>query len=100
MHIKCLMNILIHYTTVDTFKQDLFHAVSQTSFISDYNNHLCSVLDKHTLHCCCTAPYKEVNAVVQQYRGAVLWAEMGVSAGREAMAQIWAHHPQTNLQLH
>ena len=34
---------------VDTgaFKQDLSHAVSQVSSISNYNNHLCSVLDKH-----------------------------------------------------
>ena len=33
------------------FKQDLSHAVSQTSSIGDYNNHLCSVLDKHTPLC-------------------------------------------------
>ena len=34
---------------IDTgaFKQNLSHAVSQVSSISDYNNHLCSVLDKH-----------------------------------------------------
>ena len=38
---------------IDTgaFKQDLSHAVSQVSSISDYNNHLCSVLDKHTPLC-------------------------------------------------
>ena len=41
---------------IDTgaFKQDLSHAVSQVSSISDYNNHLCSVLDKHAPLCCCT----------------------------------------------
>ena len=41
---------------IDTgaFKQDLSHAVSQFSSISDYNNHLCSVLDKHTPLCHCT----------------------------------------------
>ena len=41
---------------VDTgaFKQDLSHAVSQTSSVSDYNNHLCSVLDKHAPLCPCT----------------------------------------------
>ena len=36
------------------FKQDLSHAVSQTSSVSDYNNHLCSVLDKHAPLCPCT----------------------------------------------
>ena len=38
---------------IDTgiFKQDLSHAVSQTSSISDYNNHLCSVHDRHTPLC-------------------------------------------------
>ena len=46
---------------IDTgaFKQDLSHAVSQVSSISDYNNHLCSVFDK-----------------------------TGASAGGETMAQI------------
>ena len=41
---------------IDTgaFKQDLSHAVSQVSSISDYNNHLCSVLDKHDSLCRCT----------------------------------------------
>ena len=40
---------------IDTgvFKQDLSHAVSQTSPVSDYNNHLCSVLDKHAPLCHC-----------------------------------------------
>ena len=41
---------------IDTgaFKQDLSHAVSQVSSISDYNNHLCSVPDKHAPLCRCT----------------------------------------------
>ena len=41
---------------IDTgaFKQDLSHAVSQVSSISDYNNHLCCVLDKHAPLCRCT----------------------------------------------
>ena len=41
---------------IDTgaFKQDLSHAVSQVSSIGDYNNHLCSVLDKHAPLCRCT----------------------------------------------
>ena len=41
---------------IDTgaFKQDLSHAVSQVSSISDYNNRLCSVLDKHAPLCRCT----------------------------------------------
>ena len=41
---------------IDTgaFKQDLSHAVSQVSSISDYNSHLCSVLDKHAPLCHCT----------------------------------------------
>ena len=41
---------------IDTgaFKQDLSHAVSQVSSISDYNNYLCSVLDKHAPLCRCT----------------------------------------------
>ena len=30
------------------------HAVSQVSYISDYNNHLCSVFDKHAPLCRCT----------------------------------------------
>ena len=42
---------------IDTgaFTQDLSHAVSQTSSISDYSNHLCSVPDKHAPLCRCTA---------------------------------------------
>ena len=36
------------------FKQDLSHAVSQVSSISDYYDHLCSVLDKHAPLCRCT----------------------------------------------
>jgi len=41
---------------IDTgaFKQYLAHAVSQVNSISDYNNHLCSVLDKHAPLCRCT----------------------------------------------
>ena len=41
---------------IDTgaFKQDLSHAVSQVNSISDYSNHLCSVLDKHAPLCRCT----------------------------------------------
>ena len=41
---------------VDTgaFEQDLSHAVSQVSSISDYNNHFCSVSDKHAPLCRCT----------------------------------------------
>ena len=41
---------------IDTgaFKQELSHAVSQTSSVGDYNNHLCSVLDKHAPLCRCT----------------------------------------------
>ena len=41
---------------IDTgaFKQDLSHAVSQVSSISDYDNNLCSVLDKHAPLCRCT----------------------------------------------
>ena len=41
---------------IDTgaLKQDLYHAVSQVSSISDYNNCLCSVLDKHARLCRCT----------------------------------------------
>ena len=41
-------------TDTGAFKQDLSHAVSQVSSISDYNNHLCSVLDKHAPLCRCT----------------------------------------------
>ena len=57
---------------IDTgaFKQDLSHAVSQVSSISDYNNHLCSVLNKRAP--LCHSPYKEAEALVQQYCGAVL----------------------------
>ena len=38
---------------IDTgaFKQDLSHVVSQASSISDYNNRLCSVLNKHAALC-------------------------------------------------
>ena len=55
---------------IDTgaFKQDLSQAVSQASSINDYNKHLCSVLDKHAPLC----PYKEADALVPQYCGAVL----------------------------
>ena len=43
--------------TTDTgaFKQDLSHAGSQTSSNTDYNNHLCSVPDKHVPLCLRTA---------------------------------------------
>ena len=37
------------------FKQDLSHVVSQTSSLIDYNNHLCSLLDKHAPICRRTA---------------------------------------------
>ena len=42
---------------IDTgaFKPDFSHAVSQTSSISDYSNHLSSVLDKHAPICRRTA---------------------------------------------
>ena len=55
---------------IDTgaFKQDLSQAVPQASSINDYNNNLCSVLDKHAPLC----PYKEADALVPQYCGAVL----------------------------
>ena len=41
---------------IDTgaFKQDLSHTVSQASSISDYINHLCSVLYRHAPLCRCT----------------------------------------------
>ena len=38
-------------TDTGAFKQDLSHTISLTSSISDYYNHLCSVLDKHTPLC-------------------------------------------------
>ena len=46
---------------IDTgaFKLDLSHAVSEDSSISDYNNHLCSVLDKHAPLCRCTVRTKK-----------------------------------------
>ena len=43
---RCLKNI-----DNGAFKQDLSHAFSQVSSISDYNNHFCSVLDKHAPLC-------------------------------------------------
>ena len=46
---RCLKKI-----NTGAFKQDLSHAVSQVSSIGDYNNHLCSVLDKHAPLCRCT----------------------------------------------
>ena len=46
---RCLKKI-----DTSAFKQDLSHEVSQVSSISDYNNHLCSVLDKHAPLCRCT----------------------------------------------
>ena len=58
---------------IDTgaFKQDLSHAVSQVSSISDYNNCLCSVLDKHAPLCRCTArtwkPTPWFNSTAEQF---------------------------------
>ena len=46
------------------------------------------------------SPYKEADALVQQYCGAVLWAETGASAGGETMAQILSHRTQTYIWLH
>ena len=71
----------------NTFKQDLSDIFSPNSSVSDYNNHLRSVLDKH-------APlpshilYEEADTLVQHYRGAVLRAEKGASEGRETLAQV------------
>ena len=80
---------------IDTgaFKQDLSHAVSQTSSISDYNNHLCFVLDKHAPLCLRTARTRKPTP---WFSSIILWAETGASAGGETMA----HRPQTNLWLH
>ena len=58
---------------IDTgaFKQDLSHAVSQVSSISDYNNHLCSVLDKHAPLCRCTVrtrkPTPRFSIIAEQF---------------------------------
>ena len=58
---------------IDTgaFKQDLSHAVSQVSSFSDYNNHLCSVLDKHAPLCRCTVrtrkPTPWVSSIAEQF---------------------------------
>ena len=58
---------------IDTaiFKQDISHAVSQNSSVSDYSNHLCSVLDKHTPLCHCTActrkPMPWFSSIGQQF---------------------------------
>ena len=54
------------------FKQDLSQAVSQTSSISDYNNHLCSVLDKHAPLCRYTVrtrkPTPWFSSIAEQFR--------------------------------
>ena len=59
--------------TLTPFKQNLSHAVSQTSSISDYNNHLCSVLDKHAPLCRCTVrtrkPTLWFNSIAEQFCG-------------------------------
>ena len=58
---------------IDTgaFKQDLSHAVSQVSSISDYNNYLCSVLDKHAPLCRCTVRARNAtpwfSSIVEQF---------------------------------
>ena len=58
---------------IDTgaFKQYLAHAVSQVNSISDYNNHLCSVLDKHAPLCRCTVrtrnPTPWFSSIVEQF---------------------------------
>ena len=58
---------------IDTsaFKQDLSHAVSQVSSISDYSNHLCSVLDKHVPLCRCTVhtrkPMPWFSSIAEQF---------------------------------
>ena len=58
---------------IDTgaFKQDLSsHAVSQVSSISDYNNHLCSIHDKHAPLCHCTVRTRKLtpwfSSIVEQ----------------------------------
>ena len=48
-----LLYCILLYNT-GAFKQDHSHAVSQVNSISDYSNHLCSVLDKHAPLCRCT----------------------------------------------
>ena len=59
---------------IDTgaFKQDLSHAVSQDS-ISDYNNHLYSVLEKHAPLCRCTVrtrkPTPWFSSIAEQFCG-------------------------------
>ena len=57
-------------TDTCAFKQDLSHAVSQVSSISDYNNHLCSVLDKHAPLCRCTVHTRKptpVSSIAEQF---------------------------------
>ena len=80
---------------IDTgaFKQDLSHAVSQTNSISDYNNHLCSVLDKHAPLCRCTActrkPTPWFSSIAEQY--CELKWERWQAARRRLQSKITAH---------
>ena len=55
---------------IDTgaFKQDLSHAVSPVSSISDYSNHLCSVLNKHAPLCRCTVRTSVTECIVYMFR--------------------------------
>ena len=54
---------------IDTgaFKQDLSHAVSPVSSISDYSNHFCSVLNKHAPLCRCTVRTSVTECIVYMF---------------------------------
>ena len=59
---RCLKKI-----DIGAFKQDLSHAVLQTSSISDYNNHFCSVLDKHAALCRTRKPTLWFSSIAEQF---------------------------------
>ena len=64
--ILCKLDVSVPVQNLKLFRTDaskrltpvplnkISHTVSQVSSVSDYNNHLCSVLDKHAPLCRCT----------------------------------------------
>ena len=83
----------------NTSKQDLSDVISPNSSVSDYNNHLRSVLDKHTPLCRRTSrtrkPTPWFSSIAEQF------CRLKGSVGRQRDVGLSLNSPSTNkLRLH
>ena len=84
---RCLKKI-----DIGAFKQDLSHAVSQVSSISDYNNHLCSVLDKYAPLCHCTVrtrkPTPWFSSIAERWQAGRRWLKSKLTVHKQIYDSI------------